>query len=969
MANTIIAKFQAEGLGQFTSEVNNASTQMEMFDKAQKIVNQTTSDLTKKQLELREAISSQGGIMIALKNKGLEQGKLYQDLKLKLDANIKSFEAETAAIKKGVSEKKKLILEEGNYKKILDQVANSEITAREASKLLKQELVQLGLQGKQNTKEYLELKNVAGELKDAIGDTSDEIKQAGSDTRGLDKALRVATTLTAGFGLVEGATVLFGKENENLQKTLVKVNGLMIAMNSLQQIQEELKKKDSVFTALQTKAQQLYNVAVGQSTGALKLLRVAMLGLGIGAVIAGLYLLVTNWQKIKDAVTGTTDAMRENARISKLNADTRREAADSIKGEVANIYELVAVAKNENLTRKDRQKAIDELQSKYPEYLKNISLETIGTEATSEAIQAQIELLTQREQIKKLSDKRAELSNQLLDTESIDKQFTLREKAKKFFAQMLSGKNEDGSRDDAGNPDLQIVLDTARDRVKSQIQKEIDEIDAVFSQVLEKIYKSNKSVFSEEVVKKATKEKSKVVLNELEKLKAELQKKQKELETEVSKLVVKKGKTESKLSIDLRAKITGIEEQIKIIEDLIDKKPIELNLQISTAENVESELKSEIDKLENKIKDLFNIDFLLGNNPQENEQIKLLITQLDEAKAQFENFKAQFDALFKEDDGVQLPNLFENFDVENFTNGIADITSLGKQGYIDYYDYIQSLREQGIINEQTANEAIQALQLKRIETISSNAQKAQEIYGQIFDVISQGSQLAGQIIAQNAQKEIAVLDEKKNKGLISEKQYNKEVAKIKNEEAQKQRKVDIAMAAAKVPMIALEAFLGSIKFGPIAAGIITGIATAFATAQVVAIAKAPLPKFRHGGLVVGNKHEQGGVPAELEGNEFVLKREAVSKYGTKALDKINNGLLNPNVFNMPLLPVNMIYGNHTRNLDRSSEQIKNLQYKLSEKLEYIYQGIENGNQDRYMLAKKSNKILEQLKDNNKYGRI
>ena len=42
----------------------------------------------------------------------------------------------------------------------------------------------------------------------------------------------------------------------------------------------------------------------------------------------------------------------------------------------------------------------------------------------------------------------------------------------------------------------------------------------------------------------------------------------------------------------------------------------------------------------------------------------------------------------------------------------------------------------------------------------------------------------------------------------------------------------------------------------------------------------------------------------------------------------NNGLLNPNVFNMPLLPVNMIYGNHTRNLDRSSEQIKNLQYSV-----------------------------------------
>ena len=966
MANTIIAKFQAEGLGQFTSEVNNASTQMEMFDKAQKIVNQTTSDLTKKQLELREAISRQAGIMNALKDRGEEQGKLYQDLKLKLDANIKSFEAETAAIKKGVSEKKKLILEEGNYKKILDQVANGEVSAREASKTLRQELIKLGLQGKQNTKEYKELKNVAGELADTIGDASAEISQAGSDTRGLDKALRVATTVTAGFGLVEGATALFGKENENLQKTLLKVNGVMLIMNSLQQIQEELKKKDTLFTGLQTAAQRVYAVAVGQSTGALKLLRVAMLGSGIGAVIAGLYLLVTNWQKIKDAVTGTTDAMRENARISKLNADTRREAADSIKGEVANIYELVAVAKNENFTRADRQHAIDELQSKYPEYLKNISLETIGTDATSEAIKAQIKLLTQREQIKKLADKRAELSNKLLDNEAIDQQFSAKEKVKIFLAKALSGKNEDGSRDDEGNPDLQNVLTTARSRVKKEIQKQIDDIDALVDQVLGKIGKSNKSVFSEDFVKKATKEKSKVVLNELEKLKAELQKKQKELETEVSKLVVKEGKTESKLSIDLRAKITGIEEQIRVIDNLIKNEPLKIEADIIFTQ-IESQLQEAITSLENKIKEIFAEDVFLGNNPKENEQIKLLITQLDEAKAKFEQFKADYDALFKEDEGVQLPNLFENIDAESFVNSISDITSIGKDGYKKYYDYIQSLREQGLISEQTASDAIQALQQQRLATIEANAQKAQTIYGEIFNVVSQGTQLASQIIAQNAQKEISALDEKKNKGLISEKQYNKEVAKVKNEEAQKQRKVDIAMAAAKVPMVALEAFIGSIKYGLIAAGIITGLATAFATAQVVAIAKAPLPKFRHGGLVVGNKHEQGGVPAELEGNEFVLKREAVSKYGTKALDKINNGLLNPNVFNMPLLPVNMIYGNHTRNLDRSSEQIKNLQYKLSEKLEYIYQGIENGNQDRYMLAKKSNKILKQLKNSNKYG--
>jgi len=952
MANTIIAKFQAEGLGQFTSEVNNASTQMEMFDKAQKIVNQTTSDLTKKQLELREAISSQGGIMIALKNKGLEQGKLYQDLKLKLDANIKSFEAETAAIKKGVSEKKKLILEEGNYKKILDQVANSEITAREASKLLKQELVQLGLQGKQNTKEYLELKNVAGELTGAIGDTSDEIKQAGSDTRGLDKALRVATTLTAGFGLVEGATALFGKENENLQKTLVKVNGLMIAMNSLQQIQEELKKKDSVFTALQTKAQQLYNVAVGQSTGALKLLRVAMLGLGIGAVIAGLYLLVTNWQKIKDAVTGTTDAMRENARISKLNADTRREAADSIKGEVANIYELVAVAKNENLTRTDRQHAIDELQKKYPDYLKNISLETIGTDATSKAIQAQIELLTQREQIKKLADKRAELSNKLLDNEAIDQQFSAYEKVKIFLAKALSGKNEDGSRDDAGNYDLQGVLTTARSRVKTEIQKQIDDIDAQFGQILGKIGKSNISVFdaSKNGVQTKAQNQTKVVLNELEKLKKELEKKKKELEDKVSFNVVKGLDSESGGVVKIRTEITGLEQQIQTIENIITNKKIKpLELQIKAYEGFEVELKKQIEEATKQFDDLFNLELLLGNDIADNPALQKQVDKIKELQAELDKLRKTYNSYFEE---VKEQETLSNVPIIEITE---QKIRLSKLEYEQKKKDAENFRNENLISEQEYNEELKKLAQQRLQTLQENTSKAQNIYSEVMNVVGQITDTISQATQQRTANEIAQLEEKKNKGLISERQYQKEKEKIEKEQALREWRIATSKAFLQIPMVILNA-LTSVPFpANIALAAIYG---AIATAQAAIVAKNK-PKFRYGGSVAevfkgsgyvkGKSHEQGGVNAELEGNEYVFRREAVAKYGVANLDKLNKGLLKPDIFNIPQINYSLL--KQDSKIVDMSNNFNKLQSKLGEKLEYIYQGIQQGNNERFNLNK------------------
>ena len=128
------------------------------------------------------------------------------------------------------------------------------------------------------------------------------------------------------------------------------------------------------------------------------------------------------------------------------------------------------------------------------------------------------------------------------------------------------------------------------------------------------------------------------------------------------------------------------------------------------------------------------------------------------------------------------------------------------------------------------------------------------------------------------------------------------MAEVKNEAARKERAVQIATAAAAIPMAILSAFVGT-PGGIIAKGIAAAIAGAFAAAQVAIIASTPLPKFRKGGsvakvfkrsgYVVGRSHEQGGVNAELEGNEYVIKGKAVNKYGVKFLDSVNSLKLNP----------------------------------------------------------------------------
>ncbi len=183
-----------------------------------------------------------------------------------------------------------------------EQAVTANISLKKQLRGLQEELGQLAVAGKQNTAEYKKLKEEAGRLKDAVSDVSDEIAQAGSDTRGLDQTIRVATVATAGFAILEGATALFGKENEELQKTLLKVTAAVSILSGLQEIQAEINRKDSLFTKAAAAAKLIYATAVGTATGATKIFRIALFSLGIGAIIVLIGLLIANFDKISAAV-------------------------------------------------------------------------------------------------------------------------------------------------------------------------------------------------------------------------------------------------------------------------------------------------------------------------------------------------------------------------------------------------------------------------------------------------------------------------------------------------------------------------------------------------------------------------------------------------------------------------------------------------------------------------------------------
>lgn len=188
--------------------------------------------------------------------------------------------------------------------KLEDQTQKGTQSARTQLKLLREEMMQLEQTGQRNTDRFRELQAQAGGLADQIGDTQAQIKAMSSDTRTLDTLLGVGQGLAGAFAVAQGAAALFGDENEELQKAMLKVQAALAILNGVQAVANVLNKDSAVMVNLNATAQRAYAAAVGTSTGALKAFRLALAATGIGLAVVAVGMLAANFDKLTAAVKG-----------------------------------------------------------------------------------------------------------------------------------------------------------------------------------------------------------------------------------------------------------------------------------------------------------------------------------------------------------------------------------------------------------------------------------------------------------------------------------------------------------------------------------------------------------------------------------------------------------------------------------------------------------------------------------------
>jgi|TARA_Y100000033_G_scaffold48326_1_gene55016 hypothetical protein len=107
------------------------------------------------------------------------------------------------------------------------------------------------------------------------------------------------------------------------------------------------------------------------------------------------------------------------SRFSKEQRELNKAMAAGAKAagaEVGELESLVGIAKDESLSRESRQDAVDKLNSSFPEYLGNLTLEKINTEETNSAIERQITLLQARAEVQALTNIITKESEKIFET-------------------------------------------------------------------------------------------------------------------------------------------------------------------------------------------------------------------------------------------------------------------------------------------------------------------------------------------------------------------------------------------------------------------------------------------------------------------------------------------------------------------------------------------------------------------------
>ena len=258
------------GLDAFIESLHRLQKQYELNTaalKAMKDAGEEQSDayitLTQEQKVLRQQMAStEKSIQNEIKMQQAQEGSLVQ-LRAQLANLNKQYDSMSGMERMGKSGEEL----QGRIKALHDQILGLEgdtgrmqrnvgnypeamkpVTAQ--LREMTQQLVQLRMEGKANTAEYQELLQKTGQMKDAMMDAQNEVKQMASDTSTLNSVLAGAQAAAGAFSVALGVMNLVGDKDSETAKELAeaqrKLQSAIAITTGLQALQNALQKESAL---------------------------------------------------------------------------------------------------------------------------------------------------------------------------------------------------------------------------------------------------------------------------------------------------------------------------------------------------------------------------------------------------------------------------------------------------------------------------------------------------------------------------------------------------------------------------------------------------------------------------------------------------------------------------------------------------------------------------------------------------
>lgn len=179
---------------------------------------------------------------------------------------------------------------------------------------------------------------------------------------------------------------------------------------------------------------------------------------------------------------------------------------------------------------------------------------------------------------------------------------------------------------------------------------------------------------------------------------------------------------------------------------------------------------------------------------------------------------------------------------------------------------------------------------QKIDNFSKYAQQVVQLATSISDVFKANEDAQLQKAEATNEAEKKSLKQKLDSGLISQKRYDREIARMDAELDAKKAKIAYNQAmrekALSVAQIAINTATAIAKiwaevpkadFGATTIAL-TAMAAAMGVAQTAAVLATPIPKARKGGIVAGATHEQGGVLINTEDKERIISAKPAQAF-------------------------------------------------------------------------------------------